>query len=161
MPLTEDDIKKKTLKELVQTLTVGAWIWILGFYLLSLSASFGIGYKVGLFQVSPKHKAISLEMLSNQQCSLVLEIWRYQKSNKLNKVIITQEGFFFNDNNSKPTDINLKKIILGEKASKDEFEKLILSIPESFLKNIPEMRFGSPYVVMIPEPVQKLLDKEL
>lgn len=105
------------------------------------------------------NKRVTLEQLSSDQLGLVREIWKYQKQNKLNKVVINRNGYIFDDIQNKETNVNLALKVLGQKrGDQSRFENLMLSIPTFFLKQIPEMRLGNPYVVIIPEDARKFLD---
>ena len=106
------------------------------------------------------NKEIRVDQLSADQALLVKEIWNYQRSNSLSKVIINRNGFIFDDIERKETTINLALRVLGQKRSdQSRFENLILSIPIFFLRQIPETRTGSPYVMTVPEEARKLLDE--
>jgi len=159
MSITEEDIKKLTFGQLIKTLSVGAWVWIIGLLCGIIASSFMLGYKLGVSQSSSSKQEMTLEQLDDNQISLVREIWKYQKSNKLNKVIISRDGFIFDGAEKKKTTINLADKVLGNRGDQFRFERLILSIPAYFLKQIPETRLDSPYVVTIPEEARKILDK--
>ena len=106
------------------------------------------------------NEKIALEQLSNDQLSLVKEIWKYQKENGLNKVIINRDGVIFDEIRNEPTTIYLtSKVSSIPKRDRFRFEQLLLSIPTFFLKQIPETRWGAPYVVTISEEVRELLNK--
>ncbi|GAF73252.1 unnamed protein product, partial [marine sediment metagenome] len=97
--------------------------------------------------------------LSNNQLLLVKEIWKYQKENKLNKVVIGRNGVIFDDAKKKPTAINLISKISIPEGDYFRFEELILSVPTFFLGQISETRWGNPYVVTVPEEARELLDE--
>lgn len=165
MSITDEHIKKLTVPQLLRLLSklsIGAWFMIcaiLGTVLGTISTvSYKIGYNVGTDEAS---KQVSLGQLTGEQLSLVKEIWKYQKTNDFNKVIIAKSGFIFDDEKNEATNINLAERVLGDRGDQFRFEILITSIPEQFLRLIPETRFGSPYVVNIPNKVHKILNKEI
>lgn len=104
-------------------------------------------------------KEITSGQLSNDQLLLVREVWRYQKENKLNKVVINKDGVIFDDAKKEPTTINLISKVSIPEGDYFRFEQLILSIPAFFLKQIPETRLGAPYVVTVPEEARELLEE--
>lgn len=159
MSITEEDIKKLTFGQLIKTLSIGAWLWIIGVVCGIAIFSYKLGYKSGVSQSSSSKQEITLEQLNDDQISLVREIWKYQKSNKLNKVVISRDGFIFDDAEKKKTTINLAERVLGNRGDQFRFERLILSIPVYFLKQIPETRLDGPYVVTISEEAREILDK--
>ena len=159
MSITEEDIKKLTFGQLIKTLSVGAWLWIIGVVCGIAIFSYKLGYKSGVSQSSSSKQEITLEQLNHNQISLVREIWKYQKSNKLNKIVISRDGFIFDDVEKKKTTINLADRVLGNRGDQFRFERLILSIPVYFLKQIPKTRLDSSYVVTISEEAREILDK--
>ena len=167
MSITEEDIKKLTVKQLARlakNLSLGACIFIIaifGFFIFSsYKVGHYIGYNKGISQLSRSKQEMTLEQLNEDQISLVREIWKYQKSNRLNKVIICKDGFIFDEANKKETTINLSGKVLGNRGDQYRFERLILSIPVYFLKRIPVTIFGNRYVVTIPEKARKILDEK-
>lgn len=159
MSITEEDIKKLTIGQLVKTLSIGAWIWIIVLLSTAIISSYKLGYKKGLSQNSHSEQEITLDQLSADQALLIKEIWRYQKENELNKVVISKDGVIFDDAKKQPTNINLISKTSIPEGDYFRFEQLILSIPTFFLKQIPETRWGSPYVVTVPEEARELLDE--
>ena len=158
--ITDNNIKKLTLGQLIRRLSIGAWLWIIGLFCIAIGFSYNLGFKSGISQIPANKQEISLGVLTDNQTRLVREIWKYQKSNRLNKVIINKNGFIFDDAERKETTVNLALKVLGNKEGDQfRFENLMLSVPEYFLKLIPETRLGSPYVVTIPEKARKSLDK--
>lgn len=155
--ITEEHIKRLTIPELLRTLSVGAWLLIVAL----VGGAFGLGYYVRGINYGIVHRDISLGQLTGEQEALVVEIWRFQRSNNLNKVIINRNGFIFDDNIAKNTELNLANKILGVRGTELRFEKLITSVPAEFLRFVPETRLDSPYVVLIPEKAQKILDTKL
>ena len=142
------------------------WFLIIGFPTLGFYLDFfGLRSKATTYlfkksQHSRSKQEITLDQLSADQALLVKEIWNYQRSNRLSKVIINRNGFIFDDIEKKETTINLALRVLGQmRNDQSRFENLILSIPIFFLRQIPETRWGAPYVVTVPEEVRKLLDE--
>lgn len=161
VPITEEDIKKLTLWQLIKTLSVGALLWIIGGAFVVAVVSYKVGYRLGVSQLSSSKQEMTLEQLNGEQISLVREIWRYQKSNKLDKVIISRDGFIFDGARKQKTSINLADKALGNRGDQFRFERLILSIPVYFLKQIPETRLDNFYIITIPEEARKILDKKI
>jgi len=155
--ITEEHIKKLTVPQLIKKLSLGVWVLVVSL----LIGSFVLGYNFRRFLVVNDNQEISLGKLTGEQEALVLEIWKYQKSNNLNKVIISRNGFIFDATQNKNTDFNLATKVLGVRGTELKFEKLITSVPADFLRFIPETRLGSPYIVVIPEEVRKNLDRKL
>ena len=157
--ITEQDIKKLTLRQLVRTLSVGAWIWILVFIAGLFKLGYELGYRSAVSQFSSSKQEITLEQLNHDQISLVREIWKYQKLNDLEKVIITGDGFIFDEVEKEKTTINLAGKVLGNRGDQYRFEMLILSIPVYFLEQIPETEPNNAYVVTVPAEARRMLDK--
>lgn len=157
MPLTDEHIRKLTIPQLIRTLSLGAW----GLFVGLLIASFGAGYYIKNLEFPVNQQELLLGQLTGEKLTLVIEIWKYQKSKNLNKVIITRDGFIIDDGKNEKSDINLAEKVLGIRGTALQFEKLITSIPASFLKMIPETRLDSPYVVTIPEEAREILNKKL
>jgi hypothetical protein len=102
------------------------------------------------------------EELSSLQIKFLKKLIIYQESNKLTKVVIGKDGIIFDDKQSKPTEINVIRNFLEKDPSifvKEDLEKLIYSIPEKYLKFIPETRWGAPYVMTFNEPAKEIIDK--
>jgi|GEM_PF-4459154 len=158
-PITEEKIKNLTLKQLFHSLTLGAWIWIIVGLVFILGVAYKLGYEAGIKQLAKENERSSVSQLSGEQRKLVTEIWKYQKHNSLSKVIITRDGFIFNDAEKKSTNINLISIVLPHVGDQQRFERVILSIPISFLIHLSETRWNSPYVVTIPDTARSELDK--
>ena len=101
--------------------------------------------------------------LNSNQFSILEYIRGYQNETGLSKVIISREGFIFDDNKRQNTNKNIIVDVLkqdsGDKKAQEEFEGALLSIPDKLLKMIPEMRFDSPFVVMITEEGMIYLSK--
>lgn len=157
MSITTDHLKKLTLRQLLQLLSVGAWITIVFLFFSVFGLGYKLGFKSGMLQTS-KEK-FSFKNLTGKQKLLVNTIWEYQKSNNIQKVIINRNGFIFDEANKQNTSINLIEKILGSSGTELQFERLILEIPSSLLRLLPELRLGSPYVVTIPEETRIMLDK--
>lgn len=162
MSITEGDIQKYTPKQILGILSkfsIGAWIWVFGILGMIYSIGYSIGFNSGKIEVN-SNNAISLHGLTVEQLIVLREIWTYQKTNKLNKVIISKGGFVFDEDKEEKTKINLaEKALGGDRGNPPQFEKLIVSMPAQFLKQIPETRSGSPYVVHVPEEAGRILDK--
>lgn len=162
-PITKDSIEKITIKDLfniISRLSIDAVIWIVIGIIGLLSITYKLGYDKGISKFPNNTQTVSIEALNGQQKELLKEIWKYQKTNNLNKVIINRNGFIFDDSKRQNTDINLADKTIGGRGQQ-EFERLVLSMPEYFLKHIPETRLDSPYVVTIPNEMRNILDKEL
>lgn len=103
------------------------------------------------------------EELSSLQIKFLKKLISYQESNSLTKVIIGKEGIIFDDKQGKPTEISVISSFLEKDPkifSKEDLEKLIYSIPEKYLKFIPETRWGAPYVMTFKEPAKEIIDKK-
>lgn len=161
MSITDEHIKKLTIPQLIKMLSLGAWIFILTSYALIFGLGYNIGYQRWLSQPSNNRQELSSGQLTGEQEALAVEIWRYQKSNNLDKVIISENGFIFDDIKKENTTINLADKVLGIRRMPLRFERLMLSIPATFLKMIPETRWGSPFVVSVPKEAQEILDRKL
>jgi hypothetical protein len=97
--------------------------------------------------------------LSSLQRTFLKELERYQLGHHLSKVIVSKDGMIFDDRGHKPTTVNVIESFL--KKNKDTFtetdlEQLIYSIPEKYLRLVPETRFGSPFVLVTTNEVGKL-----
>ena len=166
MLITEGDIQKHTPKQILKillNLSLGAWLWIIGIMGALITTVYQIGLNNGFNkgkteEITSGH-ATSLHGLTVEQLILLREIWIYQKANKLNKVIIDKEGFVLDDAKEEKTKINLAEKALGDRGYPLNFQKLMVSMPAQFLRLIPETRWGSPYVVTVPEDIGKILDK--
>lgn len=168
MSITESDIQKYTPKQILGILSkfsLGAWSWIVGILVFVLGLSFQLEYSVGSnkgkSEVADSASTTSLQGLTVEQLILLREIWTYQKTNNLSKVVIDREGFVLDDAKGEKTKINLAVKALGEDRGYPlRFEQLMVSMPAQFLRLIPETRFDSPYVVSVPEEVRKILDRD-
>lgn len=168
MSITEGDIRKYTPKQILGILSkfsLGAWSWIVGILVFVLGLSFQLGYSIGFnkgkSEVADFASTTSLQGLTAEQLILLREIWTYQKTNNLSKVVIDREGFVLDDAKGEKTKINLAVKALGEDRGYPlRFEQLMVSMPAQFLRLIPETRFDSPYVVSVPEEVRKILDRD-
>ena len=98
--------------------------------------------------------------IDEMQYQLLKAIYNYQIRHPNNKVIVTKEGYIFDDLKKKLMSDNLIRQILSkepDKASMQDFESLISSIPSRFMRLIPENRLSSPYVIVITnQGVEKL-----
>ncbi|OIO33780.1 MAG: hypothetical protein AUJ70_02550 [Candidatus Omnitrophica bacterium CG1_02_40_15] len=102
------------------------------------------------------------EELSKPQIKFLRKLISYQEVNDLTKVVIGKDGIIFDDKQGKPTGINVISDFLEKDPNifvKEDLEKLIYSIPEKYLKFIPETRFGAPYVIRFNEPAKEIVDK--
>jgi hypothetical protein len=113
-------------------------------------------------------KKYSKELISlnKEQMIFLKVVYDYQKQAPNNKaVIMLKEGFIFSEEERKPTSINLIRTVFQEEPTEKTamaLSDLILSIPSEYMKLIPEMRFGSPFVVRVTkEGVDKLKEKEV
>jgi len=104
---------------------------------------------------------ITGEELTTLQIEFLEKLIKYQESNNLTKVVIGKDGKIFDHKNKKATEINVINAFLGKNTSifgKDDLEKLVISIPEKYLKLIPEMRFDSPYVVTFTDATKEIIE---
>lgn len=140
------------------------WVVIcLGIALIGIGTFFTIFGKEMLSN-KPTQTIISPQKILSPQAEKLLSIiYKYQKEFSRKKLIIGREGILYFD---EPEMRNKYKInILGEvydissnyTAREAEFEALILDIPAEFLRQIPEMRLDSPYVVSITDEGIKYL----
>jgi len=153
-PLTDEHLRKLTVPQMIKTLSLGAW----GLFIVLLFAVYSFGYFIRGLELSINKQELQIGQLTGEQLSLVIEIWKYQKINNLNKVVIDRSGFICDHTKNEKTNINLAEKVLGIRGTELKFEKLITSIPASFLKMIPETRLDSPYIVTIPEESRELLN---
>ncbi len=161
--ITEESIGKITLAQLfkqIKNLTLKALGSIITILVVIITLSFKFGYhyrEITLLTIDKQ--TLSLEQLNSYQIALLKEIYKYQKTNGVNKVVIDRVGFIYDNLTGKPTSINVSINVLGNRANQGRFEDLIISMPEYFLKRLPETRVGSPYVLAVTEETRKLLDK--
>lgn len=105
-----------------------------------------------------------IRILDEAQIRLLKNIYNFQVKTPDNKVILARDGFIFDDQARKPTSINLVRQVLNKEPDEQslrELDELILSIPNEFMKLIPEMRWDSPYVIVVTsEGVKKLQEEE-
>ena len=157
--ITEKTIKKVTVGELLKlgkNITIGALALIIAGLIIYGGLLYKIGYNVAIVQSSNKSLEVSLGLLNADQLILVKEIWKYQKVSKLEKVIISRDGFILNDNKEKK--VNLMELLPGNMVDQSRFERLMLSVPMFFLKHLSEVEFGNSYVVSIPKEAQEILN---
>ena len=161
MSITADQIKKLTIPQLCKLLSkfsLGAWVLIFVIQSTLLTISHRVGYKTGISETVKDSRGV--KRLTGEQKLLLNEIWKYQKENNLNKVIISRNGVIFDDSKNQSSNINLAEKVFGDTWNLPRFDKLITSMPSYFLKLIPESRLGSPYVVTIPLDAQRMLEKD-
>ncbi|MFH1504948.1 MAG: hypothetical protein ABIH08_06160, partial [Candidatus Omnitrophota bacterium] len=63
----------------------------------------------------------------------------------------------------KSTSINLVRQVLGKEPDEQglrELDEVILSMPDKYMKLIPEVRWGSPYVIVVTSEGVKRLQEE-
>lgn len=103
-------------------------------------------------------------ILNSKQLKMLDYISNYQNKTGLTKVIISREGFIFDDEKRQNTNINLILEVLhldqNREEAQKEFENTLLSIPDRLLRMIPEMRYDSPFVVAVTEEGKVYLTKE-
>lgn len=157
LPFTEESIKKLTFGQLVRTLSVGAWIWIIGLLFIAIGFSYGVGYKQGVHQFT---QTPSLKQLNSYQIELLKEIYNYEKTNGVNRVIILRTGIIFDEASKKETPINVAVDILGVRTDQRRFEDLVISVPEHYLHRLPLVAWGDPYTLTVTKEARKLLDNE-
>lgn len=104
----------------------------------------------------PSNKGFLLQIiLSTQEEKLLSILYKYQKDFGLDKMIVGRDGtLYFNDKtNTEKHGINiigdLYNINKDYSVKESEFEKLMLSIPDTYLKTIPEMFACNPFVVRV------------
>ncbi|GEM_PF-6398615 len=108
-----------------------------------------------------KYMAPTQIQIEPEALRLLAYIYQLQVKYDLHKVIIGKDGSVGNGLNGIKEDINVIKEFfkLNEvnESSKVAFEKVVLKIPVTYLRNIPETRLGSPYVLAItPEGIMKI-----
>lgn len=100
-------------------------------------------------------------LLNPLQQKILSYIYNYQTVGNLPKVIISKDGTILDDKQGSDTDKNVIRDIMNrdtaDKDAQSAFENLLLSIPEKYLKIIPETRWGSPFVVKVTEDGIKYL----
>lgn len=111
-----------------------------------------------LTKLKDKTSAIQSKILKPQEEKLLSVIYKYQKDFGLNKLIIYRTDgvlFFDNEEQRKKYQINIiaevYNITKEYQSYSQQLEALILSIPEDYLRQIPENRWDSPYVIAITE----------
>lgn len=91
--------------------------------------------------------------LTSFQQKILSYIYDYQVASNLIKVIISKDGIIFDEHQGRDTDKNVIRDIMQksntDKNAQNAFANLLLSIPEKYLKIIPEVRWGSPFVVKV------------
>jgi hypothetical protein len=155
---------KKSIKYFNFWLLVIICLW-LGLHIYSLTHQSELR-RIDLFdkELSLKEERLSAQLaeiekkelpLNFKQLRMLEYINAYQNKTNLTKVVITKEGFIFDDEKGQNTNINIIFEVLhldqNKKEAQKEFENTLLSIPEKLLRMIPETRLGSPFVVAITE----------
>ena len=102
-----------------------------------------------------------IKSLNKEQISFLKVVYDYQRQTPTNKVVISStDGFIFSEEGHRPTSINLIRVVFEEEPTEKTamvLSDLILSMPNEYMKLIPEMRFDSPFVVRVTqEGVEKL-----
>lgn len=165
IPIDKDQIEKITVKDLISMplrLTLSALIFILIIVGTILRFTYYFGYKIaGSHFAIVSKQAASLEQLNSYQILLLKEIYKYQKTTGVNKIIILKTGLVVDEATNKETSINIAINVLGNRADQTRFEDLIISMPEYFLKRLPATRWDEPYVLTVTEEARKLLDRNL
>ncbi|OGQ06125.1 MAG: hypothetical protein A2W61_02300 [Deltaproteobacteria bacterium RIFCSPLOWO2_01_44_7] len=103
--------------------------------------------------LNKKEQGLILEPL---QTKLLKTIYKYQSELGLTRLIINRKNgqvLFDEEEKRKKYDINLIRAVYDFPAPYEskagEFENLILSLPDSLLRHIPETRMDSPFVIQI------------
>lgn len=100
---------------------------------------------------SSTSKSSSLN-LDNDQYLFIKGLKKYQEDNKLNKVYIRRDGRLYHDSLN-VIELFLKKDI--KTYSIKQLDSLIHSLPQQYIKIIPEARLGSPYVLKLTKEAEK------
>jgi len=103
--------------------------------------------------------------LEPEALRLLRFLYEVQTRNDLSKLIIGRDGAMRADTNGIPKDINVVadffSIANVDERSASAFEKLLMKIPLTYLRSIPETRLGSPFVVSVtPEGVAYLRSRD-
>ena len=92
-------------------------------------------------------------MLGKDQLDLLKYFYQLLTKNNMEQLVIGQDGEVSKSQNSLGADVNVIEeffhITVVQENNKQAFRKLLLSIPDTYLKQIPETRFGSPYVITV------------
>ena len=97
------------------------------------------------------------------QKNFLFSLIKYQDRNDLKEIIVLTSGEIFDDTQKKSLGVNVIQNFLEKDPAlflPNELPTLILSIPEKYLKIIPESRFDSPYVLTYMPMAKELLKKE-
>jgi hypothetical protein len=127
---------------------------VFGFLFLGISSvSFWIGQ-----EIIRKPIVISQFELEPESLRLLSYLYILQVKNDLHKMIIFKNGSFSEKHNGIDRDINIIQDFFNLQVKGDileknviAFEKLIFKIPVTYLRNIPETRIGSPYVLSVTQ----------
>lgn len=102
-----------------------------------------------------KQASEQIKVLNPQQEKLLMLIHQYQVNLGVRKLIIGLDGHLHFDEPSKRNiKINIADELLGGLNSPErakDFEVIMDRMPPEYLRRIPEMRLGSPYVVTVTE----------
>jgi len=103
--------------------------------------------------------------LDPEPLRLLRLLYQLQTHNNLQKLVIGRDGVMRADTNGIASDINviteLFSIPVADTTSVKAFEALMMKIPLTYLRSIPETRLDSPYVVSVtPEGIAYLRSKE-
>jgi len=135
---------------------------ILGLFLIGIGSFLGYYGNQLLSKPSPttsvQQPYEKSAVLEPQQEKLLRLIHKYQTDLGENKLIITRSDgrvHFDDEAKSEKHNINLFSELYGIESDfekrESEFENLITSIPQLYLRSLPETRLDSPYVVQITE----------
>lgn len=94
------------------------------------------------------------ETLDEDQKKFIKAIINYCDSKKIEKIVIGRNGAIHKGNLNAIKDF-LKKD--PTKFDENQFENFIMSLPKEYVFNIPEVRYGSPFVLKPTEKAKKEL----
>lgn len=150
-------IRKLKDNKVIATLIVAGLIVIsVGMFTDALSniANF-FGFGTPSPQIAPTVTSPKLPTLTPQQEKLLMLVHNYQVQFGARKLIIKTDGLLhFDEPNRKDIKINIADELLGGENSFErakEFEAIVDGMPPEYLRRIPEMRLGSPFVVTVTE----------
>lgn len=164
--LARKEFQRYTANQSGEKTAMGWIITVLGIALIGIGTFFTFyGQNLVNAPQIAKHSQQSI-VLSPKAEKLLSLIQKYQNQFALNKLIISRETgelFFDEETMRKENKINLIVDLYGInskfESKSEDFENTMLSIPPVYLRVLPEMRFDSPYVVMITqEGIQYLRD---
>ena len=135
-------------------------LFVLGFVIFAIASLFFNGYfgEKGRQFASTPSEEISLDKLNTDQVDFLKKIWSFQKTHDFDKVLIpSDEGdVTFNGIMTERIEYDLKnKVIDGL----GPVEEIVNSVPQEFLRVIPDARFPGVMVISIPKEVGEKLER--